>query len=53
MVKADIFQKNPMEEWVKQKVGDTGEGRLSREKLEQVQLDRINETIRHGIENSL
>lgn len=52
MVKADIFQKNPMEEWVKQKVGDTGEGRLSREKLEQYQLDRINETIRHGIENS-
>ena len=52
MVETNIFRQNPMEEWVKQKVGDTGEGRLSREKLEQVQLDRINETIRHGIENS-
>lgn len=52
MVATNIFRQNPMEEWIKQKIGDAGEGRLSRESLERYHLERLNETIRHGIKNS-
>ena len=52
MVEKDILRQNPMEEWIKQRIGDAGKGRLSRERLDRYQLEQLNETIRHGIENS-